>query len=94
VRAALLAVVEGREDVCDEPAPRVRFRAFGDSGLDFELLCWIDEPVLRGRVLDGLLTVIYKRFQADGIEIPFPQRDVWVRTLPAPKGEGERKPEG
>ena len=86
VRAALLAVAEGRAGVSAEPAPRVRFRAFGDSGLSFELLCWIDEPVLRGRVLDDLLTAVYKRFQAEGIEIPFPQRDVWVRALPPPKG--------
>ena len=88
VRATLLAVAEGRAGVSAEPAPRVRFRAFGDSGLSFELLCWIDEPVLRGRVLDDLLTAVYKRFQAEGIEIPFPQRDVWVRALPPPKGEG------
>lgn len=89
VRAALLAVAEGRDGVSAEPAPRVRLRSFGDSGLNFELLCWIDEPVLRGRVLDDLLTAVYKRFQAEGIEIPFPQRDVWVRAIPPQKGEGE-----
>lgn len=84
VRAVLMEIAVEREAVCAEPAPRVRFRSFGDSGLAFELLCWIDEPVLRGRVLDDLLTTIYKRFNAEGIEIPYPKRDVYVRELPAP----------
>lgn len=83
VRAALMAVAAGESHVCPEPAPRVRFRSFGDSGLDFELLCWIDEPVLRGRTLDALNTAVYERFQADGIEIPYPKRDVYVRHLPS-----------
>jgi small-conductance mechanosensitive channel len=60
----------------------VRFRAFGESSLDFELLVWIDEPVLRGQTQDALLTAIYKRFQTEGIEIPYPKRDVYVRELP------------
>ena len=39
VREALLSVAAREESVCDEPEPRVRFRRFGASGLDFELLC-------------------------------------------------------
>jgi small-conductance mechanosensitive channel len=60
----------------------VRFRAFGDSGLDFELLVWIDEPVLRGRLSDVLNCEIYKEFEKRGIEIPFPKRDVYIRQMP------------
>jgi small-conductance mechanosensitive channel len=45
VRSVLVAVAGENDQVCKEPEPRVRFRAFGDSGLNFELLCWIDEPV-------------------------------------------------
>jgi small-conductance mechanosensitive channel len=47
----LLNAVDGAEHVSEEPAPRVRFRSFGDSGLDFELLAWIEEPVYRGKVI-------------------------------------------
>ncbi|UCH85791.1 MAG: mechanosensitive ion channel family protein [Candidatus Latescibacterota bacterium] len=65
-----------------EPEPRVRFRRFGESSLDFELLCWIDEPVLRGRVLDALNTEIYKRLAQEGIEIPYPKRDVYIKQMP------------
>lgn len=64
--------------VCESPAPRVRFRAFGDSSLDHELLCWVRKPVLRGKALHMLNTAIYKRFIKDNIEIPFPQRDVHI----------------
>ena len=64
------------------PAPRVRFRRFGDSSLEFELLCWIDRPVDRGRMSHELNCAVYKAFIANNIEIPFPQRDLHVRTMP------------
>jgi small-conductance mechanosensitive channel len=81
----------GRENplTSDDPEPRARFRAFGDSSLDFELLCWIDEPVLRGRVVDALLGEIYKRLGAEGIEIPFPKRDVYIRQMPGGLGDNK-----
>jgi len=69
-------------EVVKHPAPRVRMRALGNSSLDFELLAWIDHPELRGRVRHDLLMNIYKVFNQKGIEIPFPQSDIHVRTLP------------
>lgn len=76
----LVEIAKEHETVCGEPTPRVRLRGFGDSSLDFELLCWIDEPVLRGKVSHELYMAVYKAFKVEGIEIPFPQRDVWMRT--------------
>jgi MscS family membrane protein len=76
VRAILIEIADGCGLLCEEPAPRVRFRAFGESSLDFQLLGWIEEPALRGQAIDDLLTTIYKRFNAEGVVIPFPQRDV------------------
>ncbi|MEJ2138872.1 MAG: mechanosensitive ion channel family protein [Gammaproteobacteria bacterium] len=70
------------EGVCKDPAPRVRFRAFGSSSLDFELLAWIKEPSLRGLLVHELNCAIYHRFAEEKIAIPFPQQDVWVRQLP------------
>jgi small-conductance mechanosensitive channel len=87
VQAVLLDVADKHAEVCKTPAPRVRFRAFGDSSLDHELLCWVEKPVLRGRVAHLLHTEIYKRFIREGIEIPFPQRDVYIKSAPA-SGEG------
>jgi small-conductance mechanosensitive channel len=71
--------------LCKELEPRVRFRTFGDSALTFQLMGWIDEPVLRGRALDELNAAVYNRFNEEGIVIPFPQRDIWVKSLPESK---------
>ena len=79
VRRTLMEVARDNPDLDSDPEPRVRFRSFGESGLDFELLGWIHEPVLRGRVLDALNTEVYKRFQQENVEIPFPQRVVHLK---------------
>ncbi len=83
VEAILMEVATTHAKVCDDPAPRVRFRAFGDSSLDLELLAWIEEPVLRGQVLHALNCEVYKRFNAEGVVIPFPQRDVHLHHVDA-----------
>ena len=59
VREILMQVGESDEFTCGDPEPRVRFRRFGPSSLDFELLCWIDQPALRGRILDRLNSAVY-----------------------------------
>ena len=79
----LQSVAESHPDIEQDPEPRVRFRAFGESSLDFELLAWIREPVLRGKVLHALNTAVYKRFAAEGIEIPYPKRDVYLHRTEA-----------
>ncbi|MCK5097579.1 MAG: mechanosensitive ion channel, partial [Desulfobacteraceae bacterium] len=79
VHDILLDVAQQHVDVCKTPRPRVRFRNFGDSSLDHELLCWVERPVLRGKVLHMLNTNVYKRFIIEDIEIPFPQRDVHIQ---------------
>ena len=82
VRETLMEIASHHEEICNDPEPRVRFRAFGNSGLDFELLAWIDEPLLRGRLRDAINCEIYKAFAERGIEIPFPKRDVYIREMP------------
>lgn len=83
VREVLIDEAKKCKLVADRPAPRVRMRAFDDSSLRFQLLAWIDYPVLRGRALDVLLEGVYKRFNEEGIEIPFPQRVVTLKKEPA-----------
>ncbi|HSR52349.1 MAG TPA: mechanosensitive ion channel family protein, partial [Acidobacteriota bacterium] len=80
VEETLLNVANSDDEVCASPAARVRFREFGDSSLDFELLCWVEDPELRGRVTHRLLGNVYKAFAANDIEIPFPQRDLHFRS--------------
>jgi MscS family membrane protein len=82
VIATLSGVAAAHPEICDEPEPRVRFRKFGESGLDFELLCWIAQPIDRGRMTHELNCAVYKAFAQEKISIPFPQRDLHVRTMP------------
>jgi MscS family membrane protein len=79
-------VATSNADILAEPAPRARFRGFGDSSLDFELMGWIADPGDRGRVQHELNIGIYKAFIEERIEIPFPQRDLHVKTMPAAEG--------
>ncbi|MBT8103654.1 MAG: mechanosensitive ion channel family protein [Gammaproteobacteria bacterium] len=82
VISTLENVANDNADIVRNPEARVRFRSFGDSSLNFELLGWIARPVDRGRVTHELNCAIYKAFKDNNIEIPFPQRDLHVRTMP------------
>jgi small-conductance mechanosensitive channel len=84
VREILMNIALADEDICSDPEPRVRFRAFGASSLDFELLCWIDQPVLRGRMIDNLNCQVYKRFIEEKIEIPYSKHDLYIKEMPKP----------
>jgi len=86
VCAILEKLADEMPEVSKHPAPRVRMRAFGASSLDFELLGWIDHPEMRGLVRHKLFKEIYKTFNQRGINIPFPQTDIHVRSLPEQPG--------
>lgn len=87
VVAVLERVAREHDTVCKDPEARVRMRGFGDSSLDFELLCWVDHPSHRGLVAHELYMEVYKSLSREGIVIPFPQRDLWVRELPGSRSE-------
>jgi small-conductance mechanosensitive channel len=66
-----------------EPAPFVRFiPGFGESSLDFTLICQVREFTDQYLAQHELRKRIFKRFNDEGIEIPFPQRTVHLRTEP------------
>ena len=90
VRRVLLDVAGGTPQVLAEPAPEVRFTDFGESSLDFSLLVWIGDPAEDLRVGSTIRFAIDAAFRSAGVTIPFPQRDLHVRTwTPAPgKTEG------
>lgn len=72
VEAVLMAVAEAEGRICKYPAARVRFRGFGDSGIDIQLMGWIEEPELRGSTIHLLVKAIHKAFNENNIEIPYP----------------------
>ena len=90
VHKVLVEEAKKNPQVCKIPEARVRFRAFGESCLDHDLLCWVEKPVHRGKVLHMLNTAVYKRFIKEGIEIPFPQRD--LRIVPTSSSPEQDSP--
>ena len=82
VTKTLLELARADFAVRDEPAPAVHFVEFGDSSLNFELLVWIDNPGEHFRLRSRLNYAIDEAFRTHGIQIPFPQRDLHVRTVP------------
>ncbi|MEM6642671.1 MAG: mechanosensitive ion channel domain-containing protein [Bacteroidota bacterium] len=86
VKEILLAVAEENEHVLSHPAPLVFFDEFGDSSLNFTLGVWTstytDKP---RRLKTELYFEIFAQFQKEGIEIPFPQRDLHIKSQPAAK---------
>ncbi|HEX8948085.1 MAG TPA: mechanosensitive ion channel domain-containing protein [Dissulfurispiraceae bacterium] len=69
VEKTLVSLALQNENVIKEPAPRAMFASFGDSTLNFELLCWIKEPALRAKTIDELNRGIYRKFSESGIKI-------------------------
>ena len=82
VKSLLLDEAAQETQICQDPEPRVRFRTFGPSSLDLELLVWIDNPEIRGRVIDSLNTKIYKRFAREKVEIPYSKHDLYIKSFP------------
>ncbi|MFN3994969.1 MAG: mechanosensitive ion channel family protein [bacterium] len=69
------------EGLLKEPPPFVRFNpGFGESSLDFTLICQIREFSDQGLILHTLRKRIFKRFKEEGIEIPFPHRIVYLKN--------------
>lgn len=83
VHRVLLEVVQAHPLVLNEPAPRVLFLKFGDSSLNFEIWCYVRELGDRMTLVHDLHVRIHQSLRERGIEIPFPQRDLHIRTLPA-----------
>ncbi len=82
VKTILMDIASTEKEVCNDPEPRVRLRRFGDSSLVLDLLCWVEDPSLRGKVVDILLTTIYKSFNQQNIEIPYSKQDLYIKELP------------
>ncbi len=97
VEEAALAVARAHPDVLPEPAPEVWFKNMGDNALEFDLLVWTDlRTSVRPRVTSQLLHQLFRAFGERDIEIPFPQRDLhlrsgipWDRLIHAMSGNGK-----
>lgn len=83
VKELLLEVAGENPYLMEYPAPFVRFTDFGDSGLAFELHFWSRNFNIIEDIKSDLRFKMDDAFRKHGINIPFPQRDIWIRS----KGE-------
>jgi small-conductance mechanosensitive channel len=89
---ALLEVAKEHAKILNTPAPDVLLDGFGDSAWDMRLRVWIAHPKQHYTIRSELNTAIVHKFRDYGIEIPFPQRDLHVRSpLPLPVAGEEEK---
>jgi small-conductance mechanosensitive channel len=80
VRAALFEAAQDHPDVLSDPRPRVEFRGFGDSALQFELLVWTRDPRIQHRLTSDLNYRIEANLRRHRVQVPFPQRDLHLRS--------------
>jgi small-conductance mechanosensitive channel len=80
VTEALLVAARMEPNVLSHPSPKVWFRGFGDNALNFELLVWIDRPQESDAIKSAVNFSIDYELRHRSIEIPFPQRDLWLRN--------------
>jgi len=78
---ALHEVANESEEILKEPKTEVHLRKFGDSSWNMQLRVWIDNPKKLYDIQSDLNCAIVKKFKDYDIEIPFPQRDLHVRSV-------------
>ncbi len=78
VETTLMQIIQDHDEICRHPSPRVRVRGFGDSGINIQVMGWINTPEHRGRVKHLLFKEIHSTFREKGLEIPYPKRDLYL----------------
>jgi len=81
VKSVLMEVALNNPNVLKNPEPDILFEDFGDSSLNFNVRVWTSEYVSKPKVLKSQLYYdIFRRFSEENIEIPFPQRDIHIKS--------------
>ncbi len=80
VKEALITAGGAVAGVLDDPAPQVHLMSFGESSINLELLVWIDEPHNHPQIRSDVNFQVAKVFRERGIRIPFPQRDLHLKS--------------
>ena len=83
VKQIVRSILRAHPLILNDPRPDVFFMGFGDSSLDLVLFFWVGDYREKWEVMDAVNMAIKDRFEAEGIEIPFPQRDIHIRSQAA-----------
>ena len=77
-KRAILRVAQATEGVAEDPPPKVVVRNFGESSVDLQLRVWIHDARRRMDTISDITDKIKEAFDAQGIEIPYPKRDIMI----------------
>lgn len=91
VQELLYRAVDEAPRVLKDPAPRIWMTEFADNSVNWEIRAWIADPEGgMGNIRGDVLMRVWNLFKEHGIEIPFPQRDLYIKEMP---GMGKATPE-
>ncbi|WP_186754081.1 mechanosensitive ion channel family protein [Echinicola salinicaeni] len=91
VESVLLEILN-REGILKTPAPNVYLQTFADSAVEYRLLFWVHDFDVWVDMRAQVMKEIYKAFAKENIEIPFPQRDLYIKSIPQEwQGSSENK---
>jgi small-conductance mechanosensitive channel len=80
----MLEIAREHPRVLSDPAPSCRLIEFGDNGIHLEARIWVADPESGlGGVRSDINLEIWRRFKQEGITIPFPQRDLYIKEMPS-----------
>jgi len=81
-KAIIKQVVEGVQGIKQDPEPQVIIRRFGESGVGLQVRVWIADARRRRTIADEITDKVKVEFDKRGIEIPYPKRDLYIRSMP------------
>jgi len=91
VKSVLEAVVKG-DRILKAPVPHVYMQTFNDSSVDFRVLFWVESIDIWIDVRAEVMSSIFEKFAENNIEIPFPKRDLYLKSVPSNWQEKVSKP--
>lgn len=81
IKKLLLEVANGNPGILKSPEPYILFEGYGDSSLNFLVMVWTSEYIDRPRILRSeMYYKIFSTFKEHNVEIPFPQRDIHIKS--------------
>jgi small-conductance mechanosensitive channel len=95
----MLQAARDNKRVLDKPPPAVWLKAFGTDAIEFEILVWIQDPEEGlGNLRSDVLKRVWRLFNENSVQVPFPQRDINLRDTPELRAlieaiRGSRQPE-